>query len=700
MDKYVGKKIDGRYEIQEIIGIGGMAVVYKAYDSIDDRVVAVKILKDEFLSNDEFIRRFKNESKAISILSHPNIVKVYDVSFGDRIQYIVMEYIDGITLKEYISQQGVLGWKEAVYFIAQILRALQHAHEKGIVHRDIKPQNIMLLPDGNIKVTDFGIARFSKSETRTMTDKAIGSVHYIAPEQARGDLTDHRADLYSVGVILYELITGQLPFEADNAVSVAIMQLQAQAVQPRDINPTIPEGLEEITIKAMQKDPAQRYQSAAEMFRDIDEFRKNPAIHFNFKFFIDDNPTRYIDAIDDVRPDSYEEPPYDYGYDQEEEEEEEKSPVMPILAGIAAALVVFAVVFGVFSIIRGQLTETERPDIELPDYTGQIYNDVLAADGSKFTFEVEKYQNSADYAEGVIISQTPRGGGKSVKQGALVQFTVSAGQEKIQVPELSGLEVNEAIGKLNTAKLNYRVIEVYDKDAKENHVVSSSPLQGVKVEKASTVVLYVCRGEERELVIVPKCVGKSQNQAKQALESAGLKMGSPTEADSSEPKGTVISQNPFAGKKVEEGTTVSLVISSGNAPDVPEKTVDISVDLPKVNLDIAVKVYVGGVKNDQYSQTINPAQTDGTFHIIFTGSSGQKSVSVTLNSRTYRRYTINFDTGSYTVDQREEFVQPSSEAVTSPPAESSRPASSRTPSSSGAPPDTSSDETTQQQGGR
>ena len=240
MDKYVGKRLDGRYEIKEVIGVGGMAYVYKAYDSIDDRTVAVKILRDEYLANEEFTRRFKNESKAIAILSHPNIVKVYDVSFGERLQYIVMEYIDGITLKEYIEQQQDIKWKEAVHFTVQILRALQHAHDKGIVHRDIKPQNIMLLPDGTIKVTDFGIARFSRNEIRatSATDKAIGSVHYISPEQARGDITDEKADIYSTGVMLYEMLTGRLPFEADSAVSVAIMQLQSEPKLPREINPS------------------------------------------------------------------------------------------------------------------------------------------------------------------------------------------------------------------------------------------------------------------------------------------------------------------------------------------------------------------------------------------------------------------------------------------------------------------------------
>ena len=269
MDNFCGKRLDGRYEIREIIGVGGMAVVYKAYDNIDDRIVAIKILKDEYLSNEEFKRRFKNESKAIAVLSHPNIVRVYNVSFGDRLQYIVMEYVDGITLKEYIEQQGVINWKEAVHFTGQILAALQHAHDKGIVHQDIKPQNIMLLQDGTIKVTDFGIARFSRMDSNTTSENAIGSVHYISPEQARGEMTDDKADIYSVGVVMYEMLTGTLPFQSDNAVSVALMQLQQDPKKPRDIVPTLPLGLEQITIRAMQKNPNDRYRSSAEMLMDI-----------------------------------------------------------------------------------------------------------------------------------------------------------------------------------------------------------------------------------------------------------------------------------------------------------------------------------------------------------------------------------------------------------------------------------------------
>ena len=280
MDKYIGKKLDGRYEIRELIGVGGMANVYKAYDVLENRVVAVKILREEYMNNDEFMRRFRNESRAISLLDHPNIVKVYDVIFSNRIQSIVMEYIDGITLKDYIEQEHVLRWKEALHFTVQILRALQHAHDKGIVHRDIKPQNIMLLSDGTIKITDFGIARFSRSSTKTITDKAIGSVHYISPEQASGAFTDARSDIYSVGVMMFEMLTGKLPFEADTLVSVAVKQIQSQPALPRSINPDIPEGCR-IVMRAMQKDADKRYQSAAEMLHDIDEFKKNPSIVFS-----------------------------------------------------------------------------------------------------------------------------------------------------------------------------------------------------------------------------------------------------------------------------------------------------------------------------------------------------------------------------------------------------------------------------------
>ena len=319
MDSNIGRKLDGRYEITELIGVGGMADVYKATDLMENRVVAVKILKAEFSENEDFLRRFRNESKAIAVLSHPNIVKIYDVGFTDEIQFIVMEYIDGITLKELLEQQGVLRWKDALKFVVQILKALQHAHDKGIVHRDIKPQNIMLFPDGTIKVMDFGIARFSRIDGKTLSEKTFGSVHYISPEQAKGEMTDERSDIYSVGVLLYEMLTGRKPFDGDSPISIAVKHMQDTAVPPREIMPSIPESLEEIVLHAMERSPARRYQSAAEMINDISTFKVNPSIVFGYKSTpVEEQPARmFRQEPDDDDDDEYDEDEEYYDDDED-----------------------------------------------------------------------------------------------------------------------------------------------------------------------------------------------------------------------------------------------------------------------------------------------------------------------------------------------------------------------------------------------
>jgi serine/threonine protein kinase len=647
MDKYTGKKLDGRYEIQELIGVGGMAVVYRAYDTIDDRTVAIKILKDEFLGNEDFIRRFKNESKAIAVLSHPNIVKVFDVSFGDRIQYIVMEYIDGITLKEYIDQQKDIRWKEAVHFTVQILRALQHAHEKGIIHRDIKPQNIMLLQDGTIKVTDFGIARFSKNETRTMTDKAIGSVHYIAPEQARGDITDEKADIYSVGVMLYEMLTGQLPFEADNAVSVAIMQLQADPRPPKDINPAIPEGLEEITLKAMQKDPALRYQSAAEMLMDIEQFRRNPSIKFQYQYFIDEKPTKYMDAINSVRNTPAEVPEYDdeYAYD-EEQTAKTKSPAIHILGGVGIAVVLFAIVFGMMALLKSCQSE-EIKDVPLPNFVGQKWDDIMEKkENGEYHFNFEKLLDyDKDQEEGVVLKQDPEYTQKNIKETATITLTVNSRAEKVEVPDVKTYEQGLAEEKLKEFGFVPKITLVRDDNTAKGVVISTSPAGGAQADPGSTVEVFVSDGPEENFETeVPKIVGLPLEQAIQELEKAGLKAGTPEERDSDKPKNEVLECNPLPTTKVQQGDTVKLVVSSGKPQEIEH---EIFIELPDFDGEVIFQIYDGNTK--KVDERIRKYRQ--FYNYTVRGSSGVTTLNVNIidpnaSSDAHSHYatiTIDFD---------------------------------------------------------
>ena len=667
MDKYTGKRLDGRYEIHELLGVGGMAVVYRAYDTIDDRTVAIKILKDEFLGNEEFIRRFKNESKAIAVLSHPNIVKVYDVSFGDRMQYIVMEYIDGITLKEYLAQQKEIKWKEAIHFTVQILRALQHAHEKGIIHRDIKPQNIMLLQDGTIKVTDFGIARFSRSETRTMTDRAIGSVHYIAPEQARGDLTDEKADIYSVGVMLYEMLTGQLPFEADNAVSVAIMQLQQDPRPPRDINPAIPEGLQEITLKAMQKVPARRYQSAAEMLRDIEQFRRNPSISFQYKYFVDEKPTKYVDAINTVKglevqgynPRNPVPPRYDDNYEYEEEiirPKKKKSPAGMIMAGIMTAFLIAAVVFGIIAVFRScSMQEETNPDVDVPNFVGMTLSEVQSNPDYQFSFSIENVSDDSQPI-GVIVKQKPEYGSVRVKANSEIILYVNQGGTPITVPPLIGLTEQAARDTLEEAGLVAEVYPIVDDQTAEGYVKSSDPKEGTETVVGSTVKIYVSKGPATEEVSVPPVIDKNVEAAKNDILAAGLTIGEVKERDDSDKQeGIVIETNPLPGVSVVKGSAVDIFISSGKKS---EKTIVVYVQLPReVEQDLTLKAYVDGTLYE--TKTVNPSLND-VYQMTFNGSSGQKTLTIQLEGEKYKVYTLDFDTGNPTETESYEYEGPGS----------------------------------------
>ena len=662
MDSYVGKRLDGRYEIREIIGVGGMAVVYKAYDNIDDRIVAIKILKEEFLANEEFRRRFKNESKAIAVLSHPNIVKVYDVSFGDRLQYIVMEYIEGITLKEYIEQQKVINWKEAVHFTTQILRALQHAHDKGIVHRDVKPQNIILLQNGNIKVTDFGIARFSRGETRTMTESAIGSVHYISPEQARGEITDDKADIYSVGVVLYEMITGKLPFESDSAVSVAIMQLQNEAVHPRDINSQIPIGLEQITLRAMQKNTKDRYQSAAEMLLDLDEFRRNPAIKFDYSYFVDKEPTKFISqqavtaAAPAARPAQV---LTSDDYDDDDYEEEETNKTLPILVGVMSALLAVVILVVIFLALFTDIFKNDK--IEVPDLLGLNYAEEVQGNSkySDFHFDVE-YVTSTTYSAGQISKQSPYGGAKA-KKGSTIKLEVVSGGSLVEVPEIYGSELGTAKTKLNSAGFsNFNVITQYDPDADPGTVLKSEPTQGTKADTSSTITLYVATDVNENEVEVPSVVGLNYYDNPEDVEafftSLELELGKVEEEDSSEPKGYVLSQSIDEGEKAPKGTKINIVVSSGKAAS---SQVDVTFTLPNSNSTEKLEIFVANDLVESKNILCNGAK----YTYTLSGTGAGKSVQIKLAGSTIYTATVDFTTSPATLTNVKQYQIPVKKSV-------------------------------------
>ncbi|MBQ2675847.1 MAG: Stk1 family PASTA domain-containing Ser/Thr kinase [Clostridia bacterium] len=629
-DRFIGKRLDGRYEITELIGVGGMAVVYKAYDNIDDRVVAIKILKEEFLANDEFRRRFKNESKAIAVLSHPNIVKVYDVSFGDVLQYIVMEYIDGITLKQYIEQQGIIGWKDAVHFTIQILRALNHAHEKGIVHRDIKPQNIILLPNGTIKVTDFGIARFSRSEQRTITDKAIGSVHYISPEQARGDFTDGKADIYSVGVLLYEMLTGRVPFQADSAVSVAIMQLQNEPKRPCEINSLIPKGLEEITLKAMQKEPRNRYRTAAEMLADIEVVLQNPGAIFNYEFFIDTTPTRHVELPEEE-------------YYQEEEEEKPKVPIVPILAGIAA---VFIIILGIAGVFIWQAFNNSGNTITCPDLVGKVYeeikndtvydayNIVVPADGG--------YVYNNDYANGVIFKQTPEAK-SSIKEKTEIKVYISLGPKELVLPDYENMEYKTAYAEMVTQNgLKVVKYELPDENIQKGYVIKTIPPAGSTVRTGDQITVYVSTGGEVIYGDVPSVIGMTQDAAKKELEQKGFKVGDVKQVDDpNTPAGIVVSQEPAKGQEIM-GSPINIGVSTGKAP---QKEITITVPLPdEISRPVEFSVWIDGVKKNEYTANIDLSQKK-TYDIKLTGRDEKINIMVKIDSVNYIEYYLDFAVG-------------------------------------------------------
>ena len=625
MDQYIGKMLDNRYEIIECIGTGGMAMVFKARDHRLNRLVAVKILKPELASDADFRRRFHDESQAVAMLSHANIVSVYDVSRSDGLNYIVMELIDGLTLKQYMQRRGTpLNWREAQHFITQIMRALSHAHGRGIIHRDIKPHNIMVLRDGSVKVTDFGIARLASAAQSTMTQEAIGSVHYISPEQAKGSHVDCRTDIYSAGVVLYEMTTGRLPFEGDTPVAVAIQHIKSIPVPPCDLNPDIPKGLEAITLKAMAPDLAQRYASAEEMLDDLKEFRKNPdfePVVVNLEEDPDEPtqrvPTKVITASVRVpmereqrreperppqperqrrRPDDYDE--YDY-------DDEPPRHGGGVAAAVVAIILIVALIGGIFyflwNFIGKELLNPQTQEYETPNLLGYTLEELRAKPELLDGFELVEGSVvfSEEYPEDQVCEQDPAPGEMVKEGGKSITVNISGGKDEMYMPDVYNRDVREVL-KILQDDMGLRVTDQqreFDDKITENFVISSTPIANTKVEKGQEVSIVISKGPQKKTRTVPPLTGMTLEKAQETLAGMGLRANVEEHYTDEQPAGRVFWQSVDVNNEVEEGATIDLYVSLGPEPEpsaepspsdeVPGSEPPASDQLPDPTLDVA-----------------------------------------------------------------------------------------------------------------
>ena len=634
MENYIGKRLSGRYELLKLIGSGGMANVFEAKDLPEDKIVAIKVLKEEYLTNDEFVRRFRNESKVIAVLDHPNIVKVYDVNFTGAEQYIVMEYIDGITLKQYITHQGHLRWKDSVHFVTQILRALSHAHERGVIHRDIKSQNIMLLRDGTIKVMDFGIARFAREDIRTMDDKAIGSVHYISPEQACGEESDEKSDIYSVGVLLYEMLTGRVPFDGETPEQVAMKHIHQKPIPISKLQPDVPTGLCEIVEKAMQKDKNLRYRSAAEMLAAIDAFKQNPSIVFEYKYMPDEpESVKYSRSVSAIQAE--ENAPRKKKAPVEEEEEIiiKRSPTILILTGIAAACVITAVLVLLGFFYWGR--DEKVAEIPMPNLVGMYLDDVRKQDDYKnFQFQIVENELS-EYPKGQIYEQsvTP---GVMVKVNRKIKIKLSAGIQVLEVPNLTGSYVGDAEDTLSKLGLDHIVRTQEDDSVEADRVIKTDPPAGQQVEQGSQVVLYVSRAKASATVKVPKVIGYSLESATEKLTALGFEITT-EETDSEEAPGTVLDQT-LANEYAKKGETINLIVSNGSGYF---KEISLTVVFPEdaVSRPMSMLIYVDG--EEAVNESIDPSA--GLEQVFTIKGNGVLPVVVAIDGQKYASFDVDFE---------------------------------------------------------
>lgn len=628
MDQYIGKMLDDRYEILELIGSGGMANVYKARCHRLNRLVAIKILKSDLADNADFRRRFHDESQAVAQLSHANIVSVYDVSTNPDREYIVMELIDGITLKQYMERRGRMDWRESLHFITQIMRGLSHAHSRGIIHRDIKPQNIMVLRDGSVKVADFGIACLA-NQGQTLTQEALGSVHYISPEQARGDRIDARSDIYSAGVVLYEMLTGRLPFEGDSAVSVAIQHLSSVPLAPRDIDPSIPEPLELICMKAMNSDPNKRYASADAMIEDLEKFRRDPSVDMDYirqeltAPAADTEPTMPIptaQVASAVKKHT--------GELRREREAEEEPPrrdkkSIAIIAGIFAAAVLLVVLL--FKLILGDFGPAgSNKSYPVPDIRGKTVEEAQEMEGVKdiFLIEVQGTRTTEEYQPGQIVEQDPAAG-RTRKSNLVIQVYVAAEPEKVPMKDLVGMEYRQARVLLTDMGLDLKITtetvssDKYGADA----VIETVPDADEPLVAGQTVILRVSTGPET--VTVPTFTGQDIANAVQNAQDLGLTVGEITyDTFSFAPQGQVIEQSIEPTSEVPGGTKISFTVSGQKNSDDATAARVVEFTMPS-DMEGMIKVEFEQDSVTLDSQYINASM--GTVTYTFTGKTGTSS---------------------------------------------------------------------------
>ncbi len=641
MDKYIGRLLDNRYEILEVIGTGGMAVVYKARCHRLNRLVAIKILKDDYLEDEEFRRRFHSESQAVAMLSHPNIVSIYDVSTSITADYIVMELIDGITLKQYMEKKGVLNWKETLHFAIQIGKALEHAHGRGIVHRDIKPHNVMVLKNGSVKVTDFGIARMM-SKGNTLTKEALGSVHYISPEQAKGGRVDSRSDIYSLGVVMYEMMSGRPPYDGESPVAVAIQHINGGAAMPSTLNPNIPGGLEQIIMKAMAHEPVQRYDSATQMLSDMDEFRKNPAILFDYN-------TPPIDAVTKLpkpplildppaakttaerveegktgerhpaperrpRPNANAQrrtPPANRAAQQNarrrKQEKENKAAIIAIIVCILTiiAMSLTCILTGLPSFLLSLFGGEDL--VTVPNLVGQVYEELPEYPGFEIKLNERVHDNT--YPAGQIISQTPEADEK-VEKNNTIYVTVSLGkaEETVTMPDIVDWELSQAEKCLHNLSMNLRVEvkEEHSDTIAQGSVIRTEPAADTELAVGQEITIYISLGVEIKTSAMPDVIGDKKDSAIRVLESQELDLEIVVEEifDSNVSAGDVIRTEPEKNASLKTGQKVTVYVSKGaEMATMPNVT--------GIDIDKAVNILINsGFKNYQIEQVASNEDKD------------------------------------------------------------------------------------------